>query len=148
MWRIHSRCPQGEIWMQSSPSRSRKCLPSLSSPPSNLSHCQGVSLAFKDITLNEKPSKLDGLNKAQEMDQGMVKMTVLSPSVLLAAEPAPITDRVVEWLMVVLGDKSCAELFKLSVVSVACNHFYFTWEQALEVGWYQRGAELHEWLGG
>ena len=33
----------------------------------------------------------------------------------------------------VLGDKSCAELFKLSVVTVACNHFYFTWMQALEV---------------
>ena len=59
-----------------------------------------MSLAFKEISVNDKPAKPDSLTKVQEMDQGLVKLTVQSPSVLLASEPAPITDRVVEWLMV------------------------------------------------
>lgn len=41
--------------------------------------------------------------------------------------------QVVEWMLVTLSDKSCSELWKLSCIQVACSHFYFTWEQALQV---------------
>ena len=92
-----------------------------------------MSVSFKDVLVNDKPSKADQLNKVSELDQGIVKFSIQSPSVLLASEPGPITDRVVDWLMVTLGDKSCADLWKLSVISAACAHFYFTWEQAIEV---------------
>lgn len=37
-------------------------------------------------------------------------------------------------MLVTLSDKSCSELWKLSCIQVACSHFYFTWEQALQVG--------------
>ena len=95
---------------------------------------QNVSLSFKDLSVNGKPSKLDQLLRLRDQEEGVAQFLIQTPSVLLASAPAPITDRTVEWLMMTLGDKGCAELWKLSVVTVACNHFYFTWEQALEVG--------------
>lgn len=93
-----------------------------------------VKLSFKDLSINGKAAKLDQLLRLRDQEEGVAEFLVQAPSVLLASAPAPLTDRTVEWLMMTLGDKGCGELWKLSVVTVACTHFYFTWEQALEVG--------------
>lgn len=48
-------------------------------------------------------------------------------------------------MLVTLSDKSCSELWKLSCIQVACSHFYFTWEQALQVR--RENSELALLLG-
>ncbi|GAX72927.1 hypothetical protein CEUSTIGMA_g382.t1 [Chlamydomonas eustigma] len=92
-----------------------------------------VSVTMKEISINDRPCKMEKLNTAADLEHGLVKFNIQSPSILLASEPAPITDMVVDWMMVTLGDVSCANLWKLSVIAVACSHFYFTWEQALRL---------------
>jgi hypothetical protein len=44
-----------------------------------------------------------------------------------------ISLQVLEWMLLTLGNLGCAQLWKLSVIAVACSHFYFTWDQALKV---------------
>jgi len=89
--------------------------------------------------VNGKPSTAEQLKTLRDLEQGFASLDVQSPAVLLVSAPGPISDKVVEWLMVILDDKSGgggggALLWKLSVISSACTHFYFTWEQAIEVG--------------
>ncbi|GAX83706.1 hypothetical protein CEUSTIGMA_g11131.t1 [Chlamydomonas eustigma] len=93
----------------------------------------GVSVNLKDVTLNEKPFRVDRLPSTADLELGLLKFNIQSPSVLLANNPSPITDMVVEWMLLTLGDLSCAQLWKLSVIAVACSHFYFTWDQALKL---------------
>ncbi len=76
---------------------------------------------------------MDKLSTLAEVDQGIVRFNVDAPSVLLASEPAAITDQVVDWMVMTLGENQAAQLWKLSVISVACSHFYFTWEQAIRL---------------
>ena len=80
---------------------------------------------------------MEQLESISELKLGTVKLSIEAPAVLLASVPGPITDQVVEWLMVALGDAGSSgggpPLWKLSVITAACAHFYFTWEQAVEV---------------
>ena len=92
---------------------------------------------MRDVFVNDKPSKVELLANMNELELGTVKFEVEAPAVLLASVPGPINDQVVEWLMVALGDVRSSgggpPLWKLSIITAACTHFYFTSKQAIEV---------------
>lgn len=79
---------------------------------------KAVSLLLKDVTHNGKPVKAGKLGGLAEATSGTVSFRVVSPSLLLATDPAPITAQSLDWLIVTLGDVSCGELWKLSVMQV------------------------------
>ncbi|KAF5832617.1 hypothetical protein DUNSADRAFT_11434 [Dunaliella salina] len=93
----------------------------------------GVSMAIKDITINDKPIKMDRLEAAAEAPSGILSMNVAAPSLLLAVDPWPIKDAVVGWMIETLEERGAGDLFKLAVIDVACSRFFFSAPQALQM---------------
>ncbi|KAG1665959.1 hypothetical protein FOA52_003183 [Chlamydomonas sp. UWO 241] len=93
---------------------------------------KGVALKISDVVLDGRPSNAGRLDSLADVTKGIVSFGVACPSLLLATEPSALTEQTLDWLIVTLTDKACGELWKLSVLQVACSHFYFTWEQALQ----------------
>eukprot|EP00798_Chlamydomonas_sp_ICE-L_P001749 gene1749-33158_t len=94
---------------------------------------KNVALSIKDVLVNGRPSNVDKVLNMKYVTEGMVSMNVVTPSVLLAAQPSSMSDQSIDWMVASLQNKSASEIWKISVLQVACSRFYFTWEQILEL---------------
>lgn len=103
------------------------------------------AVRISDVWINERfasPKQLlDTAHK--ELDKGSVAFTVDAPAVVCVSTPVAAPPQLVAWLCGVLGgaavDERCSDMWKLSVARVACSHFLFSWDQAVQV---RRGSKM------